>query len=374
MAGVYIHIPFCRKACHYCDFHFSTSLKEKDALVDSLCEEIELRKDYLKDKNISTIYFGGGTPSLLEEDDIKKILDKVSKHFTLAPDTEITLEANPDDLSKEKLKALKNAGINRLSIGIQSFYDEDLILMNRTHNAKQAVSAVKDAQDTGFSNISIDLIYGLPNLSMQRWQHNLQQAFELQVPHLSAYSLTVEQRTALNHMVKEGKVVLPEEFLVVEQFTMLMETAEKNGFVHYEISNFSKKGMESKHNSSYWKNEHYLGVGPSAHSFDGISRQWNISNNAIYIKKIKSGEDWFEKEELTEADRYNEYIMTRLRTIWGINLDFVKKNFGEEKLDSFVKQLQPFISSGDLQHGEENVFLTRKGKLLADKIASDLFI
>jgi oxygen-independent coproporphyrinogen-3 oxidase len=373
MAGVYIHIPFCTKACHYCDFYFSTSLNNKESVVSAIHKEIGLRKDYLQDKNISTIYFGGGTPSLLNYDELAALLDDIRKHFKVAS-AEITLEANPDDLNKEKLQELKRAGINRLSIGIQSFYDEDLVLMNRSHNSGQAVSAVKDAQDAGFSNISVDLIYGLPNLTMERWQKNMQQAFDLQVPHLSAYSLTVETRTALHDFVKKGKVKLPAEAMVIEQFMALMEAAQKNGFVHYEISNFAKPGMESKHNSSYWKNEHYLGLGPSAHSFDGVSRQWNIANNGAYVNKIGCGESWFEREELSVADRYNEYIMTRLRTIWGIDLAFVKANFGEDKLSAFEKQLQPFITSGDLQRGKENVFLTPKGKLLADKIASELFI
>lgn len=374
MAGIYVHIPFCRKACHYCDFHFSTSLRNKGALLDALCREIELRHDYLGTRKISTLYFGGGTPSLLSKKDLERIIDKISSHFDLERDAEITLEANPDDLDKGKIKELKSAGINRLSIGVQSFFNEDLKLMNRTHTGEQAIAAIHEAKKAGFSNISIDLIYGLPNLSMDRWLYNLQQAFELNVPHLSAYSLTVETRTALNDFVKKGKVKLPDESLVIEQFGALIEQAEKNGFTHYEISNFSKEGMHSRHNSSYWKNEHYLGLGPSAHSFDGNSRQWNISNNAIYIRNINNEEPWFEREELSDYDRYNEYIMTRLRTIWGIDLGFVRSNFGEEKFNLLLEQAKVYLSSGHLQHERENVFLTQKGKLLADKIAAELFI
>jgi len=343
-------------------------------MVDAICREMELRKDYLGTKEISTLYFGGGTPSLLSYDDITKIILTVKTHFHLIENAEVTLEANPDDLDKEKIAELKKAGINRLSIGLQSFFDEDLLLMNRTHTSEQAVTAIGEAKKAGFSNISIDLIYGLPNLTLDRWMSNLQKAFELDVPHLSSYSLTVEKRTALYDLVKKKKIILPEESLVIEQFGMLMEEAKKNGFIHYEISNFCKEGMYSKHNSSYWKNEYYLGIGPSAHSFNGNSRQWNISNNALYTDKIKTEDSWFEKEELSEQDKFNEYVMTRLRTIWGIDLDFVKKHYGEDKLNTLLEQSQPYLSSGHLQHGKENVFLTQKGKLLADKIAAELFI
>ena len=374
MAGIYIHIPFCKKACHYCDFHFSTSLKNKDAMVDAICKEIELRKDYVGTKEISTLYFGGGTPSLLNYSDIISIISKIKTHFVLTQDIEITLEANPDDLDKEKIAELKAAGINRLSIGVQSFFDEDLLLMNRSHTSEQAITAICEAKKAGFNNISIDLIYGLPNLTIERWKNNLQKAFELDVPHLSSYSLTVEKRTALYNFVQKKKIILPDESLVIEQFGLLMEEAKKNGFIHYEISNFCKDGMYSKHNSSYWKNEYYLGIGPSAHSYNGSSRQWNISSNALYIDKIKNRDTWFEKEELSEEDRFNEYVMTRLRTIWGIDMDFVKSNFGEDTFKLLLQQSQPYIASGHLQHEEENVFLTQKGKLLADKIAAELFI
>jgi oxygen-independent coproporphyrinogen-3 oxidase len=374
LAGIYIHIPFCKKACHYCDFHFSTSLKNKDAMVDAICKEIELRKDYVGTKEISTLYFGGGTPSLLNYSDIISIISKIKTHFVLTQDIEITLEANPDDLDKEKIAELKAAGINRLSIGVQSFFDEDLLLMNRSHTSEQAITAICEAKKAGFNNISIDLIYGLPNLTIERWKNNLQKAFELDVPHLSSYSLTVEKRTALYNFVQKKKIILPDESLVIEQFGLLMEEAKKNGFIHYEISNFCKDGMYSKHNSSYWKNEYYLGIGPSAHSYNGSSRQWNISSNALYIDKIKNRDTWFEKEELSEEDRFNEYVMTRLRTIWGIDMDFVKSNFGEDTFKLLLQQSQPYIASGHLQHEEENVFLTQKGKLLADKIAAELFI
>jgi oxygen-independent coproporphyrinogen-3 oxidase len=374
LAGIYIHIPFCKKACHYCDFHFSTSLHNKDTLVESLCKEIGLRKDYLSTKELSTIYFGGGTPSLLSLPDLTIIFEAIREHFTILPDAEITLEANPDDLTPQKIEELAKAGVNRLSIGIQSFFDEHLALMNRTHAMKQAIEAVKEAQRSGIKNISIDLIYGLPGLTLEKWNQNLQQAFELNVPHLSAYCLTVEKRTALHHMVKEKQIVLPEEFVITEQFNMLVNESAKNGFIHYEISNFCKENMYSRHNSSYWKNAQYLGIGPSAHSFNESSRQWNIANNALYIKALKGNELFFEKEILSEADKFNEYVMTRLRTIWGMDLAFVKKSFGETTLQLFLQESQHYIDAGYIQHTNENITLTQKGKLIADKIASDLFI
>jgi len=374
VGGIYIHIPFCKQACHYCDFHFSTTLKNKGELVEAICSEIERRKNYLIDKNIETLYFGGGTPSLLSKDELEKILGTVNKYFTLTNDAEITLEANPDDLNKAKLLGIKSLGVNRVSIGIQSFFDENLLLMNRSHTSEQATSAVKEVQKAGFENITIDLIYGLPGLTIERWKQNLKQAFTLDVPHISAYGLTVEERTALNHLVKTKKVKLPEEPLVIEQFTTLIEEAQKNGFIHYEISNFCKEGMQSRHNSNYWKGVHYLGIGPSAHSYNGASRQWNVSSNTIYIKKINANEPWFEEEKLTEENKFNEYVMTRLRTIWGIDIEFVKNTFGEKKLKDLLNNSKDYISSGHINRKAESIILTPKGKLLADKIASDLFI
>ena len=374
MAGLYIHIPFCKQACHYCDFHFSTSLSNKESLVNALCREIEISKDYLGTQELTSVYFGGGTPSLLSAADLNKIFGAIQKHFTVAPDAEITLEANPDDLTKAKTDELKAAGINRLSIGIQSFLDEHLVLMNRSHNATQAIEAVKNAQQSGITNISIDLIYGLPNLSPEKWAYNMQQAFSLGVAHLSAYCLTIEKKTALNRFVQNKTIILPEEPIVLEQFSMLMEETAKHGFIHYEISNFCKEGMYAKHNSSYWKNDSYIGIGPSAHSYNGNSRQWNIANNALYIKGIEAVEPAFEKEELTDADKFNEYIMTRLRTIWGVDLVFVKNTFGEDIFANLQNEAKEYIDSGYMQQKGENVTLTKEGKFIADKIASDLFI
>ena len=278
-------------------------------LVDGLCKEIEIRKDYLGNKKLSTIYFGGGTPSLLNASELNKITNTIKEYFEIASDAEITLEANPDDLTIEKIKELKEAGINRLSIGIQSFFDEDLEQMNRSHTAKQAIEAVENAKSNGINNISIDLIYGLPNLTKEKWVYNLEQAFKLDVPHLSAYCLTIEEKTAFNHFLREGKITLPKEPETIEQFELLMSEAEKHKFIHYEISNFCKEGQQSKHNSSYWSNEHYLGIGPSAHSYNGSSRQFNVANNTKYIKGINAGTPDVEMEILTEENKYNEYIM-----------------------------------------------------------------
>ena len=381
MSGIYIHIPFCKKACHYCDFHFSTSLQNKELLVDALCKEIDDRHDYLTDKKLSTIYFGGGTPSLLSTSELNKIISKIKECFDVTPNIEITLEANPDDLTAEKIKEITDAGINRLSIGIQSFFDEDLEGMNRSHNAKQAIQAVENAKSGGINNISIDLIYGLPKSpnpingekGMEKWAYNLEQAFKLDVPHLSAYCLTIEEKTAFNQFLRKGKITLPPEPETIKHFELLMSEAEKHGFIHYEISNFCKEGQQSKHNSSYWADEHYLGIGPSAHSYNGVSRQFNVANNSLYIKGINAGAPEFEMEILTEANKFNEYIMTRLRTIWGISPGFISKGFGEGTLNIFLSGAEPYISSGHLQWKQDSLILTQKGKLLADKIASDLF-
>jgi len=343
-------------------------------LIDALCKEIELQKDYLPEKELSTVYFGGGTPSLLNKTDLDTIFKAISKYFTIVNNAEITLEANPDDLSKQKTDELKASGINRLSIGIQSFIDEHLILMNRSHTSAQVTNAVKNAQKSGIENISIDLIYGLPDLSPNKWKQNLEKAFSLNVPHLSAYCLTVEKKTALNKFVQNKTIILPEERIVLEQFDTLMTEAGKHNFIHYEISNFCKEDMFSRHNSSYWKSDSYLGIGPSAHSYNGSSRQWNIANNALYIKGITAAEPVFEKETLTEANRFNEYIMTRLRTIWGIDLKFIEATFGKNVLGKMTERAKEYIDAGFMEQNKENVTLTMKGKFLADKIASDLFI
>lgn len=374
MAGIYIHIPFCKKSCHYCDFHFSTSLQNKELLIDGICGEINQRQDYLKNKKLSTVYFGGGTPSILNYSELNKIINKIKEYFEIDPKAEITLEANPDDLTVEKIKELKQVGINRLSVGIQSFFDEDLITMNRSHTVDQAIQGVENAKSGGIINISIDLIYGLPNLTKEKWVYNLGQAFKLNVSHLSAYCLTIEKKTAFNYFLRKGKISLPQEPETIEQFEILMQEAEKYNFQHYEISNFAKEGQHSKHNSSYWMNEFYLGIGPSAHSYNGVSRQFNVANNMKYIKGIDGGAPDFEIEFLTEADKFNEYILTRLRTAWGVSPGFINNGFGEKSLNIFLSGAEPYISSGHLQWKQDSLILTQKGKLLADKIASDLFV
>ncbi len=391
MSGIYIHIPFCKQACHYCDFHFAISLEKKNDFLQALLGEINLQKNFFwvsknidsktasdqitnKKSQIKTIYFGGGTPSLLSSEEIKEILDEISKFHDVSEDAEITLEANPDDLTKEKLESLKAAGINRLSIGIQSFSEDDLKFMNRAHNSQQAIESVKLAQEVGFSNITIDLIYGTPTLSNEQWIKNLQIAFSLNVPHLSCYSLTVEPKTALAQFIKKGTVPPVDDAKSSEQFEMLMRLAPENDFEQYEISNFAKEKKYSIHNSNYWKNEKYLGLGPSAHSYNGTSRQWNIANNAIYIQSLQSNKIPFEIEVLTKTQRYNEYILTSLRTMWGCSLEMISSEFGEKFVDSFSKSVNQFLDNGWIKENESAYTLTKEGKFFADKISAELFI
>jgi len=375
VSGIYIHIPFCKQACHYCDFHFSTSLKNKEALVKSIIIEMDNRINYLPNKTIETIYFGGGTPSLLSEKETFQILEKIYKQYKVSNDVEITLECNPDDLSDEKLKELKRLEINRLSIGLQSFDDEELIWMNRAHNANQSESSVKRAQDRGFENITIDLIYGSKFSNISNWKKTLDKVIDLQVPHISSYNLTIEEKTKLGHDFKVKKEVAIDDEKSSELFLEMIDRLEKHNFIHYEISNFAKEGYFSKHNSNYWKGEHYLGLGPSAHSFDGKSRQWNIANNNLYIKYLQEkSEIYFEKEILTEAERYNEYILTSLRTIWGIDINYLKTNFNTDFIKDFNSKISEYIKQETIVVKDTTYTLTEKGKLLADKIASELFV
>lgn len=374
MPGIYIHIPFCKQACHYCDFHFSTSLNNKSAFLEALKREIELQKNYLGINKISTIYFGGGTPSLLSEKELMDIFDALHTHFNLDTNSEITLEANPDDLTKEKIKQLKNTPVNRLSIGIQSFYDEDLKLMNRAHTSKEALSVVQSAQDNGLENITIDLIYGIPTLTHHNWKENLQTAFNLNVKHISAYCLTVEPKTALARFVEIGKIKNVNEQQSTEQFEIMLEAMDKNSFKQYEISNFCKENFYSRHNSNYWLKEYYLGLGPSAHSYNGTSRQWNIANNALYIQSLEKNKLNCQKETLTALQCYNEYVLTSLRTMWGTDLKYIEHHFGKEYLSRCIKEVEKYIKTEHVSDTENKLLLTDKGKLIADKIASDLFI
>lgn len=373
MAGIYIHIPFCKKACHYCDFHFSTNTALKTSLVNAIVKEIALQKNYAFNEPIETIYFGGGTPSLLTQEELFSILNAIAKHHSITHNPEITLEANPDDVTLQKLHQWRQAGINRLSIGIQSFFQEHLQWMNRAHSSIQAFNAIIQSQDAGFYNLTIDLIYGFPLLNNEQWQKNLENAVKLNIKHISPYCLTVEEKTALNYFVKKGKEPSPSEEQGAKQFEFMVGYLTQNGYEHYEISNFAKPGFYSKHNSNYWKGKLYIGLGPSAHSFNGYSRQWNIRNNAEYIRRINAFVDWFEKEELSIETRYNEYIMTSLRTQWGCDLNFVKNQFGDNLYDYLLLQAKPYIQAEMLFLNQEILKLSSSGKLLADKIASDLF-
>ena len=373
MAGIYLHIPFCKQACYYCDFHFSTSMKMKSDFLLALNKEIKLQKDYLKGEVINTLYFGGGTPSLLGYDDLMPLFDSMNDNFLLATDMEITLEANPDDLSLKKLKELRNTPINRLSIGVQSFMEEDLLFMNRAHTANEAIKSIINAQDIGFKNLTIDMIYGVPTLSNDQWKKNLETAFSMDIPHLSCYCLTVEPKTAFASFINKGIVPDVDEQKSSNQFEIMLEEMDKHGYEQYEISNFCKDEKYAKHNSSYWLGETYLGLGPSAHSYNGNARQWNVSNNAAYIKSIFENKIPCESETLTPEQKYNEYILTSLRTKWGIDLDKTEKDFGLDNKEYLMNKVNDFIERGLILLKDNHLYLTSKGKLLADNITTELF-
>ena len=372
MSGIYIHIPFCKQACHYCDFHFSTSMKKKEEMVLAIAKEIQMRKSEFENQEVETIYFGGGTPSVLTSEEINFLIAAVYSNYSVIENPEITLEANPDDLSSERIIELSKSKINRLSIGIQSFFEDDLQLMNRAHNSAEAKKCLEEATKY-FDNISLDLIYGIPRMSNEKWKQNIETALSFGIPHISSYALTVEPKTALNKLIQTGKITAPKDEVAQEHFAILVETLEANDFIHYELSNFGKENYFSKNNSAYWLGKKYLGIGPSAHSYDGVSRSWNVSNNAIYLKSIQENKLPNEIEILSITDRYNEYIMTGLRTIWGVSLDRIETEFGSKYLDYLKKQVQKFLND-DLVFIENNILKpTRKGKFLTDGIASDLF-
>jgi len=372
MVGIYLHIPFCKQACHYCDFHFSTSLKKKTELVHALVKELKLRKDELINQTVETIYFGGGTPSLLTNSELEHLLESVYKNYVVAEIPEITLEANPDDLTSERIKELAASPINRLSIGIQSFFEEDLKLMNRAHNAEEAKRCLEDATKH-FKNITIDLIYGIPGLTNERWLENIETALSFNVPHISSYALTVEPRTALEALIKKGIIPNVDDAIAEKQFQILIEKLEASGFVQYELSNFGKPAYFSKHNTSYWQGKSYLGIGPSAHSFNGEQRSWNVRNNSIYIKSISDNILPLEMETLSLTDQYNEYVMTGLRTIWGVSLEKIEDHFGKGYKDYLLVQSQKHIKEDLLYIDDDKILVTKKGKFLSDGIASDLF-
>lgn len=375
MSGIYIHIPFCKKACHYCDFHFSTQLDLKNEMIGAILREAELRSDYLGKNTVNTIYFGGGTPSLLSKDEIVRMLSKIKELFTVSPNAEITLEANPDDLTDLKLlQDYRAAGINRLSIGIQSFYNEHLTWMNRAHNAEQAEHSVKLAQEAGFDNITVDLIYGIPKMTREQWESNINKVLALDIQHISAYCLTVEDRTVLHKMVRDGKVKEAPDEDIEMQVDVLVEKLAEKGFERYEISNFALAGKESKHNSAYWDGIWYLGLGPSAHSFNGSAREWNAANNSIYIKQVKTGEGFSDTEEIDETTAYNEYIMTRLRTSKGINLLEVKKKYAIDLLTDFEEEVKYMIEDEEAVLEDGVLKLTHLGRFFADGLAASLFL
>lgn len=374
MAGIYLHIPFCRRACHYCNFHFSTSLQLQNDFLKALLKEITLRKDYLQDQPVSTVYIGGGTPSLLPGTHLQAILKGLRDHFDIATGAEITLEANPDDISAPRVAEWKQQGINRLSIGVQSFAQSDLEWMNRAHDAVQARRCIELVREGGMLNYSIDLIYGMPTLTDEQWIEHLATAASLKIPHLSCYALTVEPDTALYTLIRKKRVLPVSNDDQARQFLLMTDWLQTQGYLHYEISNFALPDQQSKHNSSYWSGAHYLGLGPSAHSFNGVSRQWNVANNALYIRSLNEDRIPFEIETLSARQRFNEYLMTSLRTMQGTGLDRVEEDFGKDLRDLLVQQAETFIARNWLVAQTDRLVLTREGKLFADRIAADLFI
>lgn len=373
MSGLYIHIPFCKQACNYCNFHFSTNTLHINAMIDSICKEITQRKNELTDNNINTIYFGGGTPSLLNEQQLAKIFNTINQHFVVKPNAEITLEANPDDITKNTLATLKNTLINRFSLGVQSFFDEELRWMNRAHNAAQAQSCVKQIQDFGFDKITIDLIYGSPTLSHTKWEQNLNTALQLGLKHISAYCLTIEPNTILSKHIKTGKLPDLDDEKAAIQFNMLVDILESNEFEQYEISNFAKNKQYAKHNTAYWLNKPYLGFGPSAHSFNGNCRSWNLANNAKYIAAISKNLPYNESEILTLPNKINEYLMTGLRTMWGCSWQIISDRFGNDITKQLIQKINPLVTQQRIENTPNYFKLTKANRIFADGIAAELF-
>ena len=372
MAGLYIHTPFCSMLCLYCDFFSSTDLHFQKPFIDALIREMELRQNYLKQEPLETVYFGGGTPSLLPPETFNRLFDAIERLFGLGQCKEITLEANPDDLTPDYVAALRDLPFNRISMGIQSFQDKDLVFLNRRHTCRQAIQAVERCQANGLEEISIDLIYGLPGQTQTEWENNLEEALKLAVPHISAYHLTYEEGTALYKLLAAGKITPAGEEQSVSFFATLIDRLTASGYQHYEISNFALPGHHARHNSSYWKGTNYLGIGPSAHSYDGKSRQWNVASLPLYIEGIRTGHPNFEREELDEHTRYNEFVITRLRTMWGIRMDDVLQQFGAEKRDYLKQQAAAYIRQGLLNDSAGTLTLSRKGIFISDGIMSDL--
>lgn len=375
MSGIYIHIPFCKKACFYCDFHFSVSFKIKEKIITAICQELIIRKDFFDPKEtISSIYFGGGTPSVLSIKEIDEILGAVYSYYNVEKNAEITFECNPDDLTQDYLRELKFVGINRLSIGVQSFNDEYLKWMNRSHDASQSKKSIEYGAEAGFNNITLDLIYGLPQLSNKEWSANLNEALSLPINHLSAYSLTMEENTPYIKLVNQGKYKKPSDDISSSHYQILVQQTTDLGWEHYEVSSFCKPGNYSKHNSSYWSGSKYIGVGPSAHSYDGNSRYWNVSDNKSYLECISTKKRYFESEELTVSNRVNEYLLTGLRTKWGVDLELLSDKYDYNVMSLFEKDIKYWISLNWLEMKDSNMKLTNKGMLFADHISSTLFL
>ena len=373
MAAIYFHVPFCKQACHYCNFHFSTSLKHKNPVLDAMLSELKLRKEELVEtEKINSIYFGGGTPSLLSSAEISVLINEVKRNFNVAVDAEITLEMNPDDDRPNYLEELKTIGVNRLSVGIQSFHEEELKLMNRAHNSQEAFDVLNRIQGL-YNNFSLDLIFGLPNSTPESWQKNVEYALQFNPTHISSYLLTVEPKTVLNHQIDNKQIEVLGEEDVLTQFNFLVDRLQAKGYDHYELSSFGKPGFRSVNNTAYWSEKPYLGIGPSAHSFNGETRSWNISNNAQYIKGISVGKPMIEREKLSVADRYNEYIMIGLRMQNGISLDYIEKNFGSDYKILLKKGVQSQIASQVLYWDGDSLKVSRNAMMLVDGIASDLF-
>ena len=372
MAGIYIHIPFCKQSCHYCNFHFSTSTKNKDEVLDAIEKEIK-QKGQTTNEAISTIYFGGGTPSILDVNEINSIIKRIYKEFNVESEAEITIEANPDDLNKEKIINLSLTEINRLSIGVQSFIDKELKIMNRAHDSKKALNSIEISKKY-FNNISIDLMYGVPESTLESWTYNLDTVSQFDINHISSYALTLEPKTALESFVRKLIVDMPDEGLVYDQYNLINKKLEPLGFINYEVCSFAKENFFSKNNSAYWLRKKYIGIGPSAHSFDGKSRSWNISNNKKYIDQIKKGKSFYKKEKLSKVDQYNEYVMTGFRTIWGVSANFIENNFNSKFKNYFTDRIQKHIDQKNIIVKDDIYTTTNEGRFLADGISSDLFL
>ena len=372
MAGIYIHIPFCKQSCHYCNFHFSTSTKNKDEVLDAIENEIK-QKGQATNESISTIYFGGGTPSILDVNEINSIIKRIHKEFNVETEAEITIEVNPDDLNKEKIINLSLTEINRLSIGVQSFIDKELKIMNRAHDSKKALNSIEISKKY-FNNISIDLMYGVPDSTIESWAYNLDTVSQFDINHISSYALTLEPKTALESFVRKLIVDMPDEGLVYDQYNLINKKLEPLGFINYEVCSFAKENFFSKNNSAYWLRKKYIGIGPSAHSFDGKSRSWNISNNKKYIDQIKKGKSFYKKEKLSKVDQYNEYVMTGFRTIWGVSANFIENNFNSKFKNYFTDRIQKHIDQKNIIVKDDIYTTTNEGRFLADGISSDLFL